>query len=236
MRMRRIACRFHSGLTVIEAAALPEAAFTIWTNIFDRGALQAGQTVLVHGGASGIGTNAIQICAAYGARVLTTAGSEQKCALCSSLGAELAINYREVDFVEAVLQATQGRGVDVVLDIVGGTYTNRNLQALGAGGRIVQISWQGGQKPEIDLAVLMRKGAWLTGSHLRPKTVEEKAEIARALRQKIWPLYESHSIHPVIHATFPLEVAALAHVEVASEAHIGKVLLTMARDRTSTID
>ncbi|HFD15017.1 MAG TPA: NAD(P)H-quinone oxidoreductase [Rhodospirillales bacterium] len=213
------------GLSPIEAAALPETFFTVWTNLFERGRLAAGETVLVHGGSSGIGTTAIQLARAFGARVFTTVGNTEKARVCRELGAERAILYREEDFVEVVKEATGGRGVDVILDMVGGDYVPRNLKSLALEGRLVQIAWLGGSRVEADFARLMVKRLTWTGSTLRPRSVEEKGRIARALEEKVWPLLERGEVRPVVHRLFPLEEAAAAHALMESSTHIGKILL-----------
>jgi putative PIG3 family NAD(P)H quinone oxidoreductase len=215
------------GLGMVEAAALPETFFTVWDNVFTRGRLKAGETLLVHGGSSGIGTTAIQLARALGARVFATAGSAEKCAACERLGAERAINYRDEDFVAVVKDATGGKGVDVVLDMVGGDYVTRNLNALGQGGRLVQIAVQKGTKAEIVVHLIMAKQITFTGSTLRPRPVADKAAIAAALLENAWPLVEAGKVRPVIHATFPLEKAAEAHALMDSGAHIGKIVLTI---------
>lgn len=215
------------GLGPVEAAALPEAFFTVWTNVFERGRLRAGETLLVHGGSSGIGTAAIALAHARGARVLATAGSAGKCAACEALGAERAVNYRQEDFVPVVKQMTGGRGVDVVLDMVGGDYTPRNLDCLATEGRLVQIAFLRGPKVEVDLRVVMQKRLTVTGSTLRARSVAEKGSIARALREHVWPLIEEGRVRPVVHATFPLERAADAHRLMESGAHIGKIVLVV---------
>ncbi len=215
------------GLSMEEAAAVPEAFFTVWTNVFERGRLMAGESLLVHGGASGVGTTAIQLARARGARVLATAGSRDKCLACERLGADRAINYREEDFLAAVLEATGGRGVDVVLDMVGGEYVAKNLEALAADGRLVQIAFLHGPRVEINLSPVMRKRLTFTGSTLRPRTVEEKGAIARELEREVWPLIERGEVRPVLHAVFPLSDAAAAHAELEAGKHIGKVVLRM---------
>ncbi len=216
-----------AALSAVEAAALPETCFTVWDNVFTRGRLSPGETLLVHGGSSGIGTMAIQLARATGARVLTTAGSDKKCRACEKLGAELAINYRTEDFVELVSQATNGKGVDVVLDMVGGDYVGRNLNALAHGGRLVQIAIQKGTKAEIAVHLIMVKQITFTGSTLRARPVAQKAEIADALRENVWPLIEKGAVKPLIHTTFPLREAAEAHRLMDSSAHIGKIVLTV---------
>ncbi len=213
------------GLTMVEAASLPETFFTVWSNLFDRAHLAAGETLLVHGGTSGIGIAAIQMATAFGATVLATAGTAEKCAACVGLGAARAINYREEDFVEAMREATGGRGADVILDMVGGDYLARNIKACAPDGRIVQIAFLGGSKVTLDLMALMRNRITLTGSTLRPREVEFKAAIARALREKVWPLIAAGRIRPVIDSVFPLAEAARAHERMESSAHIGKIVL-----------
>jgi NADPH2:quinone reductase len=215
------------GLGMTAAAAIPETFFTVWTNVFDRGHLTAGESILVHGGSSGIGTTAIQLAKASGARVFATAGSDEKCAACERLGAERAINYRGVDFVAAVQQATADRGVDVVLDIVGGDYVARNLEVLARDGRLVQIGTQGGARAEINLRLILTRRLTITGSTLRARSVAEKGAIAKAVREHVWPLLESGVVAPVVHATFPLRDAAAAHRLLESSAHIGKIVLTV---------
>ncbi len=212
-------------LSLEEAAAVPETFFTVWLNVFQRARLQPGETLLVHGGSSGIGTTAILLAKAFGARVLVTAGSAQKCAACRELGAEVAINYHEVDFVEATLRATDGRGADVILDMVGGNYVARNAAAAAVEGRIALIATQGGVKAELDLRTFMTKRLTLTAATLRPQSVENKGRIAAALREQVWPLFATHGLKPVIHARFPLADAALAHKLMESGAHIGKIVL-----------
>jgi NADPH:quinone reductase len=215
------------GLSLEEAAAMPETFFTVWTNVFERGRLAERETLLVHGGTSGIGTTAIQLGRAFGARVFATAGSSEKCAACERLGAERAINYRTEDFVEVVKAATGGRGVDVVIDMVGGEYVQRNLEALAVDGRLVQISFLKGSNVEINLNPLMRKRLTLTGSTLRPRTPAEKGAIARALEEKVWPHVASGAVRPVIHAVFPLREAPLAHAELEAGQHVGKIVLQL---------
>ena len=214
-------------LDLTEAAALPETFFTVWENLFNRGRLADGETVLVHGGSGGIGTTAIQLARARGARVLVTAGSAEKCRACEELGAERAINYREEDFVEVVKQVTGGAGVDVVLDMIGGDYVVRNLNALADDGRLVQIAVQHGTKAEIAGHLIMTKRLTFTGSTLRPRPVAVKAAIAAALRQQVWPLIEAGEVKPVVHASFPLQNASEAHALMDSGAHIGKIVLTV---------
>jgi NADPH:quinone reductase len=216
-------------LTFVEAAGLPETFFTVWSNVFTRARLQPGEILLVHGGSSGIGTTAIMMAKQWGARVFATAGSADKCKACETLGAERAINYREEDFVEAVLAATDQRGADVILDMVGGEYVGRNIKAAARDGRIVCIAFLQGSKVEVNLMPLMLKRLTLTGSTLRPRSVEEKAEIAGALEEHVWPHIAAGRIRPVIHQTFPLREAAAAHALMDSSAHIGKIILEVAR-------
>lgn len=215
------------GLDLVAAAAIPETFFTVWTNVFERGRLKAGEWFLVHGGSSGIGTTAIQLARAFGARVLTTAGSEEKCAACERLGAERAINYRTTDFVDAVGDATLGRGVDVVLDIVGADYVQRNLEILALEGRLVQIAFLGGAVAQINMKRILQRRLTITGSTLRPRSVAEKGAIATALRQNVWPLLESGVVRPIVHATFPFRRAADAHRLMESGKHIGKIVLVV---------
>jgi len=215
------------GLGMVEAAGLPETFFTVWTNVFERGRLVGGETFLVHGGSSGIGTTAIQLARAFGARVFATAGSAEKCAACVKLGAERAIDYRREDFVKVLKDLTQGRGVDLILDMVGGEYTQRNLDALAVEGRLVQIAFLQGAKVALNLEPLMRKRLTLTGSTLRPRSVAQKGEIAAALRAKVWPLLESGAVKPVVDSTFPLAEAARAHARLDSSVHVGKLVLTV---------
>jgi NADPH:quinone reductase len=215
------------GLSMIEAGAVPETFFTVWTNVFERGALQSGEWLLVHGGSSGIGTTAIQLARAFGARVIATAGTDEKCKDCLDLGAEAAVNYRSTDFVTVVRTVTGGHGADVILDMVGGDYTSRNIDCAARDGRIVQIATQKGAKVEIDLRHIMQKRLTLSGSTLRPRSVSEKAVIARALEEKVWPLLAAGKVKPVIHATFPLAEAAGAHALLESSTHTGKIVLVM---------
>jgi NADPH2:quinone reductase len=216
-----------AALSMEEAAALPETFFTVYYNVFMRSWLRSGETLLVHGGSSGIGTTAILLAKASGVRVIVTAGSAQKCAACRALGADVAIDYKQEDFVARTLEATGGQGADVILDMVGGDYLARNIAAAAVNGRIALIATQGGAKTEIDLRTLMGKRLWLGGSTLRPQSVESKGEIAAALRKNIWPLFESKSLRPVIDARFPLREAARAHALMESGAHIGKIVLVV---------
>ncbi|MHB2166842.1 NAD(P)H-quinone oxidoreductase [Alsobacter sp. R-9] len=214
-----------AGVSDVEAGAIPETYFTVWTNVFERGGLRPGEWLLVHGGSSGIGTTAIQIAKAKGARVIVTAGSKAKCEACIALGADHAVNYREEDFV-ARCKAITGRGVDVILDMVGGDYIGRNYEAAAVDGRIVQIAFQGPSVAEVDFRRLMLKRLTHTGSTLRSRSVAEKASIASALREAVWPLLADGRCKPVIHATFPLADASRAHALMESSAHIGKIVLT----------
>ena len=213
------------GLSLLEAAGLPETYFTVWTNVFQRGRLTAGETFLVHGGSSGIGTTAIQLAHAFGARVFTTVGNAEKAEVCRGLGAERAINYREEDFVAVVKELTGGKGVDLILDMVGGSYIGRNIAALAVEGRLVQIAFLEASKAEINFLPVMIKRLTITGSTLRPRTVEQKAEIATELAAKVWPLIEAGKVKPLIHKTFPLAEAAAAHALMESSTHIGKIML-----------
>ncbi len=215
-----------AGLSDVEAAALPETYFTVWSNVFDRGQLSEGESLLVHGGASGIGTTAVQLATALGHKVYATAGNDERVKSVEALGAVLGINYRNQDFVEAVKTATDGRGVDVILDMVAGEYINRDLSCLADDGRIVIIALLGGAKATIDCSQLMRRRLTVTGSTLRPRPVAFKQEIARALKARVWPLLEAGKIRPIIHATFPLEQAAQAHAMMDAGEQIGKIVLT----------
>lgn len=215
------------GLDFIQAASLPETYFTVWSNVFDRGGLKPGETFLVQGGASGIGVAAIQMVRAMGNRVFATAGTAEKCAACEKLGAERAINYKTEDFVEIVKAATGGKGVDVILDMVAGDYVPREMKALADDGRIVLIATLGGPKATVEFMEVLRRRLTLTGSTLRPRSVEFKAGITSSLREKVWPLVEAGKIKPIIHATFPLEQAAQAHEMLEGGEHIGKIVLTV---------
>jgi NADPH2:quinone reductase len=215
------------GLSMVEAASLPETFFTVWSNVFDRGRLAAGESLLVQGGTSGIGVTAIQMAAAMGNRVFATAGSDEKCAACVKLGAEKAINYKTQDFAAEVKAATGGKGVDVVLDMVGGDYVPREIDCLAPDGRLVFIAVLGGWKTEINISNVMVKRLTLTGSTLRPRPVAFKGAIAKSLREKVWPLLEARKIQPVIYKTFPLAQAAEAHRLMESSQHIGKIILTV---------
>jgi NADPH2:quinone reductase len=215
------------GLSLIEAASLPETFFTVWSNVYDRGRLKAGETLLVHGGSSGIGVTAIQIARAMGNRVLATAGSDEKCAACVKLGADKAINYRSQDFLAEVLAATDNKGVNVILDMVGGDYVPKELKCLAEEGRLVFIAFLRGPKTELDINEVMRRRLTLTGSTLRPRPVEFKGAVAASLRQHVWPLIEAGKIKPVVFKTFPLAQAADAHRLMESSQHIGKLVLTV---------
>lgn len=214
-----------AGFTYTEAAALPETFFTVWHNVFERGALKAGETLLVHGGSSGIGTTAIQLASAFGAYVIATAGSDEKCAACLRLGADRAINYKTEDFVEAVKDATGGKGADVILDMVGGEYVGRNYSAAAVDGRIVQIATQGGAVASADFSKLMVKRLTHTGSTLRPRTTEFKGQIAAALEAQVWPLLAVRRVAPVMDMIFPLKEAWRAHERMEEGEHIGKIVL-----------
>lgn len=217
-----------AGLDMVAAAALPETVFTVWTNVFERGRLAAGERFLVHGGTSGIGTTAIQLAKAFGATVFATAGGPEKARACEDLGAERGIDYRTEDYVAVVREATGGQGVDVILDMVGGDYVPRNIECLAVEGRHVSIAFLQGPKVSLNLQPVMVKRLTLTGSTLRPRTVAQKGAIADALRAKVWPLIEAGRVRPRIHATFPLAEAAAAHALMESSAHIGKIVLTVA--------
>lgn len=229
-------CRVHgsnvlplpAGFTFIEGAAVPETFFTVWHNVFERGGLKPGEIFLVHGGTSGIGTTAIQLAKAFGAKVITTAGSAEKCAACEKLGADRAINYRDEDFVEAVKDFTAGEGVDLILDMVGGNYVARNYDAAAVDGRLVQIAVLQGAKVEINIAKLMMKRLNHTGSTLRPRSVEFKAAVAEALESHVWPLLSARKVAPVMDRVFPLKEAWQAHARMEEGNHIGKIVLDVA--------
>jgi NADPH2:quinone reductase len=214
------------GLDDIAAASLPETFFTVWSNVFDRGRLQAGETLLVQGGTSGIGVTAIQMAKALGARVIATAGSDDKCAACLSLGADHAINYKTQDFVAAVAELTGGQGVNVILDMVAGAYVGREIECLAEDGRLVIIAVQGGVKAEFNAGLVLRRRLTITGSTLRPRPVAFKAAIAASLRAQVWPLLAQGRIKPVIHQVFPAGQAAQAHTLMESNQHIGKLVLS----------
>ena len=215
-----------AGLTDIEAASLPETFFTVWSNVFDRGRLKSGETLLVQGGTSGIGVTAIQMAKAFGARVFATAGSDEKCAACLSLGADQAINYKTQDFAERVNELTGGAGVDVILDMVAGSYVAREIQCLAEDGRLVIIALQGGTKAEVNAGLVLRKRLTITGSTLRPRPIAFKEAIAQALQKNVWPLIEAAQIKPVIHSTFGAARAREAHELMESNQHVGKIVLT----------
>ncbi|HWF83199.1 MAG TPA: NAD(P)H-quinone oxidoreductase [Vicinamibacterales bacterium] len=215
------------GMSDVDAAAIPETFFTVWTNVFERGRLAPGESFLVHGGSGGIGTTAIQLAHARGARVFATAGSAEKCRACERLGAERAINYREEDFVATTREATGGRGVDVILDMIGGDYFPRHIETLAMDGRLVQIATLGGPKAQIFLPAIMQRRLTITGSTLRVRSVGEKGAIAAALRKEVWPLLEMGRVRPVVFRTFPLDQAADAHRLMESSTHIGKIVLTV---------
>lgn len=214
-----------AGLTDVEAASLPETFFTVWSNVFDRGRLQAGETLLVQGGSSGIGVTAIQLGKAFGARVIVTAGSDDKVAACCALGADVGINYKTQDFVAEVKAATDGKGADVVLDMVAGAYVAREVQCLADDGRIVIIAVQGGTKSEVNAGEVLRRRLTITGSTLRPRPVAFKGAIAASLRRHVWPLIEAGRIKPVINKVFPAAQAAAAHALMESSEHVGKIVL-----------
>ena len=215
-----------AGISLVEAAAIPETFFTVWTNLFERGGCKAGETVLIHGGTSGIGTTAIQLASAWGARVFATAGSDEKARACERLGAIRGINYKTEDFVEVMRTQTEGRGVDVTLDIVAGSYLARDLEIAAVEGRVVVISLLGGAKAELNMSLLLMKRLTITGSTLRSRTVAQKAAVAAAVRSNVWPLLSSGRVRPVIHATFPLADASEAHRLMETSNHIGKIVLT----------
>jgi len=216
------------GLSMIEAASLPETFYTVWQNVFHIARLQAGETLLVQGGSSGIGVTAIQLAKALGAQVIVTAGSDDKCAACLALGADHAINYRTQDFVAEVQRATAGKGADVVLDMVGGDYIGRELQCMKEDGRLALIAVQGGVKSQIDAGLLLRKRLAIAGSTLRPRSVAYKTVLAQALRSTVWPLLEAGRIKPVIHQVFPAPQASEAHALMESSTHVGKIVLNWA--------
>ena len=214
------------GLSDVEAASLPETFFTVWSNVFERAHLQKGETLLIQGGSSGIGVTAIQIAKAMGATVLVTAGSDEKCAACVALGADHAINYKTSDFAEQVKTLTRGKGVNVILDMVGGSYVAREVESMAEDGRLVIIAVQGGVKAEFNAGMVLRKRLTITGSTLRPRSLEFKSAIASVLKEKVWPLIASGAIKPVIHSTFAAAEASRAHALMESNQHIGKIVLT----------
>ncbi len=217
------------GVTMIEAAGIPETFFTVWINVYERARLAPGESLRVQGGSSGIGVTAIQIAHALGNRVLVTAGSDEKCRACEKLGAQRAINYRTEDFVKIVKELTDGRGVDVILDMVAGDYVPRELSCLADDGRLVLIAFLGGTKANIDMSDILRRRLTITGSTLRPRPVETKAAVAKALEEKVWPLIEVGRIRPVVFRTFPLEQASAAHTLMESSAHVGKIILEIKK-------
>jgi putative PIG3 family NAD(P)H quinone oxidoreductase len=219
--------RLPAGLSMVEAAAIPETYMTVWTNLFERGGCKAGDTVLIHGGTSGIGTTAIQLAAAWGARVFATAGSPEKARACEKLGAERGIDYRSEDFVAVIRAATGGYGIDITLDMVAGSYVQRNLDIAAVEGRIVTISMLGGSRAEINMNTVLPKRLTLTGSTLRSRTVAQKAAVADAMQRNVWPLLSEGRARPVIYKTFPLSQASEAHRLMESSAHIGKIVLTI---------
>jgi len=216
-----------AGLSMVEAAAIPETYLTVWTNLFERGRCKAGDVVLIHGGTSGIGTTAIQLAAAWGARVFATAGSQEKARACEKLGAERGIDYRTEDFVEVIRAQTKGYGIDITLDMVAGTYVQRNLEIAAVEGRIVTISLLGGSRADINMGMILTKRLTLTGSTLRSRTIAQKAAVADAVRQNVWPLLAARRVRPVIYATFPLAEASEAHRLMETSKHIGKIVLTV---------
>lgn len=215
------------GLTMVQAAALPETFFTVWTNVFQRGHLKAGETILIHGGTSGIGTTAIQLAKAFGATVMTTAGTDEKCEAARKLGADYAFNYRTVDWVAAARDANGGKGLELILDMVGGEYIGRNLDLLDLEGRLVQIAFLKSARAEIDFSIMMRKRLWITGSTLRPRTPAQKGVVAAEVFEHVWPLLEDGRVAPVIHQVFPLAEAASAHRLMEAGTHIGKLVLSV---------
>ena len=216
-----------SNLSMVEAGGVPETYFTVWTNVFDRARLRAGESILIHGGSSGIGTTAIQLAREFGATVYTTVGNAEKAKVCEDLGAARAINYRDEDFVAVVKEATGGPGVNVILDMVGGSYIQKNIDALAVDGRLVQIAWLGGAKTEANFMKLMVKRLTWTGSTLRPRSIEDKAAMAANLEAKVWPLIEVGRVKPLIYKIFPLSEAAEAHRLMETSTHIGKIMLTV---------
>ena len=214
-----------AGLDMTAAAALPEVMLTVWSNVFERGRLQAGESALIHGGSSGIGTAAIQLARARGVRVFATAGSDEKCRACEALGAERCINYRDIDFVPLIRELTDNRGVDLVLDMVGGEYVSRNLDVLAMDGRLIQIGVLGGAKAAINMMPVLQRRLTITGSTLRARPVAEKGAIARAVEAHVWPLIESGAVRSIVHATYPLAAAADAHACMEASTHVGKLVL-----------
>lgn len=213
------------GFSVLEAAAIPETFFTVWTNLFDRAGFKPGETLLLHGGSSGIGTTAIQLAHAFGGTVYTTAGNDEKCAACLALGADHAVNYRTQDFVETILTLTEKRGVDVVIDMVGGDYIPRNIRCMAQDGRMVFLAFLSGSTAEVNFMPVLRKRLMITGSTLRPRSVAEKAVIARSLRTHVWPLFEAGAVRPVLYQSYRLDEASKAHALMEASSHIGKIML-----------
>ncbi|MBL4908120.1 MAG: NAD(P)H-quinone oxidoreductase [Sneathiella sp.] len=218
------------GFDMVKAAAVPETYFTVWTNVFDRGRLQGGETFLVHGGASGIGTTAIQLAKSFGARVFATASTDEKCREIETLGAERGINYKSEDFVSVIDELTDGRGVDLILGMVGGEYIQRNITALAVEGRLVYIAFLGGAKAEVNFAPVMMKRLTITGSTLRPQSIQAKSDIGRRLEEKVWPLLSAGTVAPVIDSVFSLEDAAKAHARIDDSSHIGKIVLEVRKN------
>ena len=214
-----------TGLTFIEASGIPENYFTVWTNVFDRGQLQKGETILIHGGSSGIGTTAIQLCHQFGARIISTAGNDEKCGVCKSLGADHVINYKTQDFEAETKAITGGKGANVILDMVGGNYIQKNINCLALEGRLIQIAFLQSSINQLDLMAVMTKRLTITGSTLRPRTVEQKGEIARALSKEIWPLFNDKKIKVLVDTVLPLSRASDAHALMESSTHIGKIVL-----------
>ncbi len=214
-----------NGLSLIEAAGLPETCFTVWSNVFDRAGLQPCESILVHGGSSGIGTTAIQMAAIFGSKVFATAGNDEKCQVCKSLGAEIVVNYREQDFVDVLSAATEKRGIDVILDMVGGDYISRNIRLAAMDGRIVNLAYLQGSKAEVDFLPVLLKRLTITASTLRPQPTAVKAAIGCSLKEKLWPQINAGKFKPVIYRTFPLSEAAAAHQLMESSSHIGKIIL-----------
>ena len=214
-----------TGLTFVEASGIPENYFTVWTNVFDRGQLQKGETILIHGGSSGIGTTAIQLCHQFGARIISTAGNDEKCGVCKSLGADHVINYKTQDFEAETKAITGGKGANVILDMVGGNYIQKNINCLALEGRLIQIAFLQSSINQLDLMAVMTKRLTITGSTLRPRTVEQKGEIARALSKEVWPLFHDKKIKVLVDTVLPLSRASDAHALMESSTHIGKIVL-----------
>jgi putative PIG3 family NAD(P)H quinone oxidoreductase len=214
-----------TGLTFVEASGIPENYFTVWTNVFDRGQLQKGETILIHGGSSGIGTTAIQLCHQFGARIISTAGTDEKCGVCKSLGADHVINYNTQDFEAETKAITGGKGANVILDMVGGNYIQKNINCLALEGRLIQIAFLQSSISQLDLMAVMTKRLTITGSTLRPRTIEQKGEIARALSKEVWPLFHDKKIKVLVDTVLPLSKASDAHALMESSTHIGKIVL-----------